>query len=109
MDNVLDPVIEVQDRIIDAISRTKQPLTDAVSQVVDAILGRVPEIPVLPYAERIPTPAELIENQAKFASKLVSTNKSVALSAAKAAAPLTDKLLDRSSVAAARKTSVKAA
>jgi hypothetical protein len=109
MDNVLDPVIEVQDRILGAIARTKQPVADAVGQVVDAILERVPEIPVLPYAERIPTPVEVIENQAKFASKLVTTNKAVALSAAKAAAPLTDKLLDRKPVAAAKKTEVKAA
>ena len=70
-------------------------MTDAVSTVVDYVVDRVPEVPAVPFADQIPTPKELIDNQAKFASKLVTTNKSVALAVAKAASPLTDQLLDR--------------
>ena len=53
-----------------------------------------------------------IDNQAKFASKVVSTNKTVALSVARAAAPITDQLLDRKPVrktTAAKSTSKAAA
>ena len=102
MTAVLDRVTEVQDQIIDAITKTKAPVTDAVSTVVEFVLDRVPEVPAVPFADQIPTPKELIDNQAKFASKLVTTNKSVALAAAKAAQPLTDQLLDRTSLKAAK-------
>ena len=95
MDTLLDPLSEVQTRIVTALGNAKQPVSDAVSAVVELILDRVPEVPALPYAEVIPTPLELIDNQAKFASKVVSTSKSVAVAAAKAATPLTDQLLDR--------------
>lgn len=96
---VIDRMTEVQDKIISTIADAKTPVANAVSTVVDFVVERVPEVPALPFADQIPTPKELIENQAKFASKLVTTNKSVALAAAKAAAPLTDQLLDRSAPA----------
>ncbi len=93
---VIDRVSTVQNQVIEALTSVKEPVTDAVSTVVDFVLDRVSDVPALPFAEQIPTPKEVIDNQAKFASKLVSTNKSVALSVAGAAKPLTDQLLDRS-------------
>lgn len=100
---VLDRVTEVQDQVISAISSTKEPVTNVVSTVVGFVVERVPEVPALPFADLLPTPKELIDNQAKFATKLVSTNKSVALSVARAAQPLTDPLLDRKAPAARAK------
>jgi hypothetical protein len=106
MNTILEPVTDVQDRIVHFISSTKKPVADAVSTVVEFVLDRVPEVPALPYAELLPTPLELIDNQAKFASKVVSTSKAVATGAAKAATPLTDQLFDRTptTVASATKT-----
>lgn len=105
MDNLLDPVTELQDKVINGVKSTKQPVADAVTAVVEFLLERVPEVPALPYAEVFPSPLELIDNQAKFATKVVNATKSVAVAAAKSATPLTDQLLDRSapvaSVAAA--------
>jgi chemotaxis signal transduction protein len=102
MTAVIDRMTEVQDKIISVISDTKAPVADAVSTVVGYVVDRVPSVPAVPFADQIPTPKELIDNQAKFASKLVTTNKSVALAAAKAAQPLTDQLLDRTSLKAAK-------
>jgi hypothetical protein len=102
MTAVIDRMTEVQDKIISVISDTKAPVADAVSTVVGYVVDRVPAVPAVPFADQIPTPKELIDNQAKFASKLVTTNKSVALAAAKAAQPLTDQLLDRTSLKAAK-------
>ena len=62
----------------------------------------------MPYADEIPTPKEIIDNQAKFASKLVTTNKGIALGAARAAAPVTDTLLDRKPAKKATKAAPKA-
>lgn len=95
MSEVLDRITEIQDRIIETITKTQEPVTNAVGTVVGVVVTRVAEVPAIPFADKLPTPRELINNQAKFASKLVTTNKSVALSVATAAAPLTDQLLDR--------------
>lgn len=102
---VLDRVTEVQEQIIELLASVKEPITQAVDSVVSLVTDRV-EVPAVPFGSEIPTPKEIIDNQAKFASKVVSTNKAVALSAARAASPLTDSLLDRKPVrkAAASKT-----
>ena len=111
MDTILEPISDVQDRVIEAIGSLKKPVTKAVTAVVEFITGRVGEVPALPYAQKLPTPLELIDNQSKFATKVISTTKGVATSAAKAAAPLTDQLLARPSVPVkvARKAAVEAA
>jgi len=74
---------EIQEQIVEAIAGTKTPVANAVSTVVDFVVDYVPTVPALPFAEQIPTPKDIIDNQAKFASKLVTTNKTVALAAAK--------------------------
>ena len=91
---VLDRVSEVQEQIIELLASVKEPITQAVDSIVSLVTDRV-EVPAIPFGSEIPTPKEIIDNQAKFASKIVTTNKTVALSAARAASPLTDSLLDR--------------
>lgn len=103
MTAVLDRVTEIQDQVIEIITNVNKPLTEAVNNAVTFVVDNVPQIPVVPFADQIPTPKEVINNQAKFATKLVTTNKNVALSLAGAAAPLTDPLLGRKSTAAKAK------
>ncbi len=105
---VLEKLTDVQSQVVDAISTVKEPITTGVSTVVDFVIDRLPSIPVVPYAEQIPTPKELIDNQYKFAKSLIDTNKDIALSVAKAAAPLTDQVLDRKTTAARKAPAKKA-
>jgi hypothetical protein len=100
---VLDRVSEVQEQIIELLASVKEPITQAVDSVVSLVTDRV-EVPAIPFGSEIPTPKEIIDNQAKFVSKVVTTNKTVALSAARAASPLTDSLLDRKPVRKATAT-----
>jgi len=115
MTTVLDKLTEVQAQVVDTISLVKDPVVSGVTTVVDFITGRVSEIPALPFGEKIPTPTELVNNQYKFAKSIIDTNKEIALAVAKAAAPVTDKVLDRkvsrpaAKTAAARKVSRPAA
>ena len=92
---VLEKLTDVQTSVVDTIASVKEPVVKGVTVVVDFVLDRLPEIPVLPFAEQIPTPAELINNQYKFAKSVLDTNKDIAVAVAKAAAPMTDKVLDR--------------
>ncbi|MCB1256701.1 MAG: hypothetical protein KDB26_06330 [Microthrixaceae bacterium] len=103
MTAVLDRVSEIQDQVIEAITNVNKPITDAVSSAVSFVVDNVPQIPAVPFADQLPTPKELINNQARFASKLVTTNKTVALSIAGAAQPLTDPLLGRKTAASKAK------
>lgn len=111
MTAVLDKVTEIQDQVIETITNINKPIAEAVGNAVNFIVENVSEIPTLPFAEKLPTPKELINNQAKFATKLVSTNKAVALDLAGATAPLTDPLLGRKVAAkpAAKKAAPKKA
>ena len=113
---VLEKLTDVQTQVIDALTMVKEPVTNGISTVVEFVIDRFPSVPAMPFAEKIPTPKEIIDNQYKFAKSVIDTNKDIALSAAKAAAPLTDKVLDRKSVVrvapaakatAARKTAAK--
>ncbi|MEZ5321140.1 MAG: hypothetical protein R2698_03475 [Microthrixaceae bacterium] len=92
---VLDKLTDVQSVVVETIGSVKEPVTNGVSTVVDFLVERLPNIPAVPYAEQIPTPKELIDNQYKFAKSIIDANKEIALAVAKAAAPITDKVLDR--------------
>ncbi len=91
---------------MDYVAKAKDPVTNGVTTVVDFVTGRVDHIPAVPFAGQIPTPKEIIDNQYKFTKSMLDTQKAIALSVAKAAAPLTDQVLDRRSPA--RKTAAKA-
>lgn len=109
MSAVLDKIIDVQDSVVEFVGQAKEPITNGVQTVVEFVLGRFPEVPAAPFADQLPTPTELINAQYDFATKLIDANKDLASSVAKAAAPLTDKLLDRPVKAAAKKAAPKAA
>ena len=103
---VLDKLTNVQVQVVDTISLVKDPVVKGITVVVDFVTERISEIPTMPFADQIPTPTELVNNQYKFAKSVIDANKDIALAAAKAAAPLTDKVLDRK---AARPAARKAA
>ena len=60
---------------------------------------------MIPFAEKLPTPKEIIDNQYKFAKTLLDDQKNFALKVAAAVAPITDKALDRK--APAKRTAAK--
>lgn len=96
---VMDKISEAQDQVVGTLGLVKEPVVTGVSTVTQFVLDNVATLPVAPFAEQIPTPKEVIDNQYKFAKKVIDTNKDVALAVAKAAAPVTDKVLDRKAAA----------
>ena len=98
MSIVLDKVTDVQDQIVGAFSLVKEPVTTGVTTVVDFVTEKIPTVPALPFAEYVPTPVELVNNQYRFAKQVIDAQKDLYLSVAKAAAPLTNQLLARTTV-----------
>jgi hypothetical protein len=95
MSVVLDKVTEIQDQVIDYIGSVKEP--------VNFVMDRVPEIPAVPFADKLATPAEVVDAEFAFAGRLLDANKEIAVGVVKAATPLTNKLLDRKAVKSAAK------
>ena len=93
---ILDRVVEVEDQIVDSIGQVKEPMVNATEAAAKFVQERV-EVALrpLPMAEKLPTPEELLNAQFDFAGKLLDTSKDVAMAVAKAAAPVTNKWLDR--------------
>lgn len=109
MSAVLDKVTELQDQVIDALGSVKEPVVSGVETVVEFVLDKLPEVPTLPYADKLATPAEFVDAEFDFVGRLVDTNKELAVAVVKAASPLTNKLLDRKSAPkAVKKTAAKA-
>ncbi len=98
MSIVLDKVTDVQDQIVGALSLVKEPVTTGVTTVVDFVTDKLPTVPALPFAEYVPTPVELVNNQYRFAKQVIDSQKDLYLSVAKAAAPITNQLLARTAV-----------
>ena len=93
---ILDRVVEVQDQVIDGFGHFFFNAT-AATEISTKFVQERAEVALrpVPMAEKLPTPEELLNAQFDFAGKLLDTSKDVALAVAKAAAPVTNKWLDR--------------
>ncbi|KAA0235280.1 MAG: hypothetical protein JJLCMIEE_01611 [Acidimicrobiales bacterium] len=95
MSTTLEKITEVQDQVIDIVNSVKEPVVNGVTRVVGLITDNVSNLPAVPFAEQIPTPGELVDNQFEFASRVLAVNKEIVDSVVEAASPVTDQLLER--------------
>lgn len=105
---VLEKLTDVQDGVVEAIGKVKEPAVKGVTVVIDLVNDLVPQMPALSFGKEIPTPVEFINNQYKFAKSVIDVNKEIALAIAKAAAPVTDTVLNRKSATATKPTATRA-
>jgi hypothetical protein len=81
MSKLIDQLTERQNQFLEAASRVQEPVVDGVRQTTSVMDRVVPErLATLPFADRLPTASELIENQYAFAKKWVQLNHDFALS-----------------------------
>ena len=112
MSVVLDKVTEIQDQVIDYLGSVKEPghhmpFSASWSGKIQAgsSCGEL-----ICFADKLATPAEVVDAEFDFVGRLLDTNKEIAVAVVKAASPLTNKILDRKTVkAAAKKVAPKAA
>lgn len=102
MSTTLEKITEVQDQVIDIVNSVKDPVVNGVTRVVELITDNVSSLPAVPFAEQIPTPGELVDNQFEFASRVLAVNKEIVDGVVDAAQPVTDKLLEREAKPAAK-------
>jgi hypothetical protein len=77
-----------QEQTLKTINQSQQAVVEAVRTWATAVEKTLPETPALPFAEHLPTPAEIVKTSFDFAEKLLKTQREFAESILAAAAPV---------------------
>lgn len=81
----------VQTQVLDLLSKAQDATIDGVRTLAETVEGFVPELPPLPFADRIPEPSTLVDDAFDFAAKLLDSQRRFAQELFAAAAPVTSK------------------
>ena len=89
----IDRITEVQDKVLETIDQIQEPIVSAVRDSAAKAESRLPELPALPFADKLPPADELVANQFAFAAKLLEQQKAFAEALLDAARPVSEKLV----------------
>lgn len=90
---MIDKLTEIQEQVLESLEQIQEPVVSAVRRTAEQAERYVPELPVAPYGDKLPSAQELIANQYEFAVKLLELNKRFADALAEAAKPVSDKVV----------------
>ena len=68
----------VQTQVFDLLGKVQDRTIDSVRTVAETVEGYVPELPSLPYADRLPEPASVVDGAFEFAEKLLASQRKFA-------------------------------
>lgn len=86
-----DQAQAAQEQTLKVVRQSQQAVVDAVRTWAEAVESAIPELPALPYGDRIPTPTELVEQSFGFAEKLLEAQHEFAQKLLAAASPVLEK------------------
>lgn len=73
-----DQVLEMQKQTIEQMKTVQTRIVELNERIAKSIVGAMPEIPV-PFADRMPKPAELVSNYFDFLGEIRGANREFAL------------------------------
>ena len=82
---------DAQDQTLKVVRQSQQAVVDAVRTWAEAVESAIPELPALPYGDRLPTPSEVVETSFGFAEQLLAAQREFAQNILAAAAPVIEK------------------
>ncbi|HEY2813593.1 MAG TPA: hypothetical protein VGJ03_09035 [Acidimicrobiales bacterium] len=89
MTTITDTLTAAQDQILDAIEKVQEPTVDAITSVVEAVEGVLPDDrPTVPFADQLPDPKELVELSFAFAQKVLDNQHEFVKAIVAAVSPL---------------------
>jgi hypothetical protein len=100
-------ITEVQDQVIDLVSRVQEPVVNGLRTAADAASDRLPEVKVPGLGDTLPTASELVDVQFAFRQKLLDNQKQFAKAVLAATAPVRKKFVGASKPAPAVKSTTK--
>ena len=77
-----------QEQTLKSLQQSQKTVVEAVRTWATAVEKTLPETPALPFAEHLPSPAELVKTSFDFAEQLLKAQREFAESLLKAAAPV---------------------
>lgn len=93
MSTVIDQLNDLQTKILDTLENVQEPVVDTVKQVADKVEGRVPELPTVPGADKLPPAGELVDNQFDFIVKVLDQQRAFVQALLDAVRPVATKLV----------------
>ena len=77
-----------QEQTLKSVKQGQQAVVEAVRTWAIAVEKTLPETPALPFADKLPTPAEIVKTSFDFAEQLLKTQREFVESLLAAAAPV---------------------
>lgn len=110
MADTTEKLTEIEDQVIDTVTRFQEPVLSTVRKAVELVDGVLPEV-TIPNAEKLPSAKAIVDNQFEFASRLLKVNHEFVLALLDAVKPLEIKVIPEAKPApkTARKTAAKPA
>lgn len=72
---VIDKLTQIQEQVLESIEQVQEPVVKAARSAAEAVEPRLPEIPAVPFADKLPSADELITNQYDFVLKVLEQQK----------------------------------
>jgi hypothetical protein len=82
----------VQTQVLDLLNKAQDATVDGVRTIAETVEGFVPDLPSLPFADRIPQPSSVVDDAFDFAAKLLDSQRRFAQELFAAAAPVVSKV-----------------
>ncbi len=102
MTPLMDTITSYEDQILETITSAQKPAVEYVKKAVDFVEGYLPEDrPSLPFADQLPTAAEIVDSQFAFAKRLLDAQHKFAKAIVNAVAPAPVKKVVKSAPKAA--------
>jgi hypothetical protein len=88
-----DPITigkEMQGQILEAVRKSQEAVTNAISTWADAVHSITPSLPIpsVPLADKMPKPGDLLANAYDFAEQLLAAQRKFAEDVLQATAPV---------------------
>ena len=91
MSEYRDLTTTIQDQVIDGIKQAQDITVATISAAADTLAGFVPDLPEVPWADRLPNPKEAVTSTYGFVTAVLEANRNYALQVIDALQPLTKK------------------
>jgi hypothetical protein len=84
----MDTITSYEDQILETITAGQEPVVEYVKKAVELVEGYLPEDrPSLPFADQLPSAAEIVDTQFAFAKRLLDAQHDFAKAIVNAVAP----------------------
>lgn len=72
---VIDKLTQLQEQVLETVEQVQEPVVKAARQAAEVVEPRLPELPALPFADKLPSADELVANQYDFVLKVIEQQK----------------------------------